>query len=79
MPSWELFAQQSEDYKRSVLPNSVTNRVAVEAGSTFGWERYVGAEGKVIGIDTFGESAPYQELYTHFGITVERIVEAALS
>ncbi len=79
MPSWEFFAQQSDDYKRSVLPASVTNRVAVEAGSTFGWERFVGSEGKVIGIDTFGESAPYQELYEHFGITVEKVVEAALS
>jgi transketolase len=79
MPSWELFAQQSDDYKRSVLPASVTNRVAVEAGSSFGWERYVGAEGKVIGIDTFGESAPYQDLYEHFGITVQRVVEAVVS
>ncbi len=79
MPSWELFAQQSDDYKRSVLPASVSNRVAVEAGSSFGWERYVGVEGKVIGIDTFGESAPYQELYEHFGITVEKIVEATQS
>jgi transketolase len=79
MPCWELFAQQSDEYKRSVLPSTVTNRIAVEAGSSFGWERFVGAEGTVIGIDTFGESAPYQELYKHFGITVERIVEAVLS
>ncbi|MGB0346312.1 MAG: transketolase [Balneolaceae bacterium] len=79
MPSWELFAQQSDEYKRSVLPASVTNRVAVEAGSSFGWERYVGTEGTVIGIDTFGESAPYEDLYNHFGITVDRVVEAALS
>lgn len=79
MPCWELFAQQSDEYKRSVLPSTVTNRIAVEAGSSFGWERFVGAEGTVIGTDTFGESAPYQELYKHFGITVERIVEAVLS
>lgn len=79
MPSWELFVQQSNTYKDSVLPASVTNRVAVEAGSSFGWERHVGSAGTVIGIDSFGESAPYQELYEHFGITVEKIVEAALS
>ncbi len=79
MPCWELFAQQSDEYKRSVLPSTVRNRIAVEAGTSFGWERFIGAEGSVIGIDTFGESAPYQELYEHFGITVERIVEAVLS
>ena len=61
-----------------VLPDTVTNRVAIEAGSTFGWERYVGQQGLMIGIDTFGESAPYQELYEHFGITVEKIVKAVL-
>ncbi len=79
MPCWELFAQQSLDYKESVLPVAVKNRVAVEAGSTFGWERYIGSEGTMIGIDTFGESAPYEELYEHFGITVEKIVEAVKS
>ncbi len=77
MPSWELFAEQPLEYRESVLPSEVTRRVAVEAGSSFGWERYIGTEGKMIGIDTFGESAPYQELYAHFGITVEKIVEAA--
>ena len=51
---------QSEEYQRLVLPDTVTNRVAIEAGSTFGWERYVGQQGLIIGIDTFGESAPYQ-------------------
>ena len=78
LPSWELFSMQSEEYQRLVLPDTVTNRVAIEAGSTFGWERYVGQQGLIIGIDTFGESAPYQELYEHFGITVEKIVEAVL-
>ncbi|MBO6792437.1 MAG: transketolase [Balneolaceae bacterium] len=77
MPSWELFAEQPLEYRESVLPSEVTRRVAVEAGSSFGWERYIGTEGKMIGIDTFGESAPYEELYKHFGITVEKIVEAA--
>lgn len=78
LPSWELFSMQSEEYQRLVLPDTVTNRVAIEAGSTFGWERYVGQQGLIIGIDTFGESAPYQELYEHFGITVEKIVKAVL-
>lgn len=79
MPCWELFAQQPVDYKEAVLPEAVKNRVAVEAGSSFGWERYIGTEGTMIGIDTFGESAPYEELYEHFGITVEKIVEALKS
>ena len=77
MPSWELFQQQDSAYIENVLPGSVTNRVSVEAGSTFGWERWIGNKGKAIGIDTFGESAPYQELYKHFGITTEKVVEAA--
>lgn len=77
MPSWELFNKQSDDYKQSVLPSSVKNRVSVEAGSTFGWERWVGDQGTAIGVDSFGESGPYEELYEHFGITVEAIVKAA--
>lgn len=77
MPSWDLFEKQSADYKESVLPKGVTNRVSIEAGSTFGWERYVGPEGTAIGLDTFGESGPAEELYEHFGITTEKIVEAA--
>jgi transketolase len=79
MPSWELFEKQDEAYKESILPKSVTNRVSIEAGSTFGWNRYVGSEGKAIGVNTFGESAPYEELYEHFGITTKAVVEAALS
>ncbi len=79
MPSWELFEKQSAEYKESVLPKSVTNRVSVEAGSTFGWGKYVGSEGTSIGVDTFGESAPIEELYEHFGITTAKVVEAALS
>lgn len=78
MPSWELFNKQSDDYKESVLPGAVTNRVSIEAGTTFGWERWVGSEGTAIGVDTFGESGPYEELYEHFGITTEAIVKAAL-
>lgn len=78
MPSWELFERQSEEYKLSVFPKAVTKRVAVEAGSSFGWERWTGTEGKMIGLDTFGESAPYEELYEHFGITADHIVQAVL-
>lgn len=77
MPSWDLFEKQNNEYKESVLPKSVTNRVSIEAGSTFGWARYVGFEGSSIGIDTFGESGPAGELFKHFGITTEKMVEAA--
>ncbi len=77
MPSWDLFEKQSAEYKENVLPKSVTNRISIEAGSTFGWERYVGAEGTAIGLDTFGESGPAEELYEHFGITTAKMVEAA--
>lgn len=77
MPSWELFEKQSDAYKELVLPKDVSNRVSIEAGSTFGWERYIGPKGTAIGINTFGESAPYEEIYEHFGITAEAIVKAA--
>lgn len=79
MPSWELFQTQSAEYRESVLPSAVTKRVAVEAGTTFGWERWVGSQGVVIGLDHFGESAPYQTLFKEFGITSEKVVEAALA
>ncbi|MEX2478683.1 MAG: transketolase [Gracilimonas sp.] len=78
MPSWELFEKQDAAYKESVLPSSVINRVSIEAGSTFGWERYVGPKGKAIGLNTFGESAPYEELFEHFGITTDAVIKAAL-
>ncbi len=74
MPSWELFERQSEDYKNSVLPPGVIARVAVEQASTLGWERYVGAEGTCIGMDSFGASAPIQALQEKFGFTVDRVV-----
>jgi len=79
MPSWELFDKQNSEYKKMILPSKVTNRVSIEAGSTFGWSKWIGFEGKSIGIDCFGESAPYEELYEHFGITVEKIKKAVLS
>ncbi|CAH1412137.1 unnamed protein product [Lactuca virosa] len=75
--SWELFDEQSNEYKESVLPGSVTGRVSIEAGSTFGWERIVGSKGKVIGIDKFGASAPAGKIYKEYGITVEAVIAAA--
>ncbi|MDR4945061.1 transketolase [Neobacillus cucumis] len=77
MPSWDLFEQQSKAYRDSVLPWSNPRRLACEMGSTFGWQKYVGCEGKIIGIDTFGASAPGEELMRHFGFTVENIVNQA--
>ncbi len=77
MPSWELFDAQTDEYRNAVLPFAVKARVAVEAGVRLGWERYVGTEGAVVGIDHFGASAPYQVLYEKFGITAERIAAEA--
>ena len=77
MPSWELFEQQSPEYRESVLPAAVTARVCVEQASTFGWSRYAGADGTVIGMTTFGASAPLKELQKKFGFTVEHVVAAA--
>ncbi len=76
LPCWELFDQQPEEYRESVLPAAVTNRVAVEAGIEMGWEKYVGSDGKFIGMSSFGASAPDDVLYKHFGITVDAIVKA---
>jgi transketolase len=77
MPSWELFEQQSQVYRDSVLPPDVTARVSVEQASTFGWERYVGPAGTRIGMMSFGASAPLKELQKKFGFTVDHVVEAA--
>jgi transketolase len=77
MPSWDLFEHQPRSYRESVLPPQVTARIAVEQGSVLGWERYVGAAGQVIGMTTFGASAPLKELDRKFGFEPERIVAAA--
>lgn len=77
MPSWELFEQQDEAYRDSILPPAVTSRVSVEAASTFGWARYTGATGTCIGMEGFGASAPLGDLLKHFGFTVERVTAAA--
>jgi transketolase len=77
MPSWELFDNQPADYRDSVLPSSVTARVAVEQGTTLGWERYTGSSGHVLGMKTFGASAPLKELQKKFGFEPARVVAAA--
>lgn len=77
MPSWELFASQDAGYQDEVLPPLVKKRIAVEAASSFGWERYIGEQGVVVGIDTFGASAPGEVLMREFGFTTENIVARA--
>ena len=76
MPSWELFEQQSQAYRDSVIPPEVTARVSVEQAATFGWSRYVGLKGSSIGMHTYGASAPAKDVIKHFGLTVERVVAA---
>ncbi len=78
LPSWEIFEAQSAEYREKVLPPGIKARVAVEAGVTAGWERYIGLTGVAIGLDHFGASAPYKEIYQHFGITAEAVTAAAL-
>ena len=78
MPCWELFDEQPEDYRASVLPPDVTARVAVEAGIKQGWEKYIGDKGVFVGMDSFGASAPAEELYSHFGITFDNVVAKAM-
>ena len=76
MPCWELFDRQPKDYRERVIP-AVRARVAVEQGSTFGWDRYVDDGGTVVGMHTFGASAPLKQLLTKFGFTPDRVAEAA--
>jgi transketolase len=77
MPSWDIFEHQTQQYRDSVLPPTVKARVAVEQGTTLGWERYVGPSGRVIGMKTFGASAPLKELQRKFGFEPDRVVAAA--
>ncbi|MGI8635946.1 MAG: transketolase family protein, partial [Segetibacter sp.] len=77
MPSWELFEKQDDAYKEKVFPKNVRKRLSVEAGSTLGWHKYVTDEGDIIGIDTFGESAPAEELFELFGFTVDNVIKRA--
>jgi transketolase len=77
MPSWDIFEDQPQAYRDSVLPPAVKARIAIEQGSTLGWERYVGPAGKVVGMKTFGASAPLKELQRKFGFEPERVAELA--
>jgi len=77
MPSWELFEKQDAVYKEKIFPANLKKRLAVEAGSTLGWHKYVTDEGGIIGMTTFGESAPAEELYKEFGFTVDNVVKQA--
>ena len=77
MPCWEIFEEQDKDYRESVLPRAITARVAVEAGCPFGWERYTGQDGVVIGMNRFGASAPIKELSENFGFTAENVAAQA--
>ena len=78
MPSDRIFDCQDEDYRESVLPRKIKARVAIEAGATLGWHKYVGDYGEIIGIDKFGASAPFKEIYENYGLTAEAVVEAAI-
>jgi transketolase len=77
IPSWEVFEHQTEEYRESVIPSSVKARVAVEQAARFGWQRYTTSNDQIIGMKTFGASAPLKELTKKFGFTVENVVETA--
>jgi transketolase len=77
MPSWELFDRQEEVYREAVLPSRITARIAIEQASTFGWHRWVGSTGAVIGMNTFGASAPLKDLQQKFGFTPDAVIAAA--
>jgi transketolase len=76
MPSWELFDLQPEAYRAEILPASVRARVSVEQGSTLGWERFVGTDGAMIGMHTFGASAPLKDVQRKFGFTPDAVAAA---
>ncbi|MBZ0274770.1 MAG: transketolase, partial [Anaerolineae bacterium] len=77
LPSWQVFEAQDAAYRNSVLPPQVTARVSIEAGITMGWERYVGSQGVMIGVNRYGASAPYEIIYEQFGLTADAVVQAA--
>jgi transketolase len=78
MPSWRLFDEQPADYREGVLPRAVTARLAVEAASPLGWERYTGSEGAILGIDRFGASAPGEVVLEKYGFTAAHVATRAL-
>jgi transketolase len=77
MPSWELFEAQPAEYRAAVLPPTIPHRIAIEAASPLGWERYVGRDGIIIALNRYGASAPYQVIYEKLGLTAVAMVEAA--
>jgi transketolase len=77
LPSWELFEQQPQSYRDTVLPPGVTARVCVELAAVFGWERYAGPTGAILGLRSFGKSAPVKDLLNHFGFTVDAVYQSA--
>ena len=77
MPSWELFEEQNDSYKEKIFPASIRKRLAVEAGSSLGWLRYVTDDGDVIGVNKFGESAPGEQVMAEYGFTVENVIKKA--
>src|SRR6185436_19065456 len=77
LPSWELFAEQSQSYRDQVLPTSVSTRIGIEAAAPLGWERWVGPQGDVIGLHRFGASAPYADVYSHLNFTPEYVAQRA--
>jgi transketolase len=79
MPSWELFEKQDASYKESVFPKNIRKRLSVEAGSTIGWLKYTTEDGRSLGLNHFGESAPAEDIFKEFGFTVENIVSLAES
>jgi transketolase len=79
MPSWDLFQKQSQDYKNEVLPPSIKKRLAIEAGSSLGWERWVGTEGEILSIDKFGASAPGSQVLSLYGFNEDNVLRTALA
>jgi transketolase len=77
LTSWELFDEQPDEYRRTVLPPGLTQRLAIEAGATMGWERYIGCEGSVVGVDRFGASAPGDVMLRQYGFTVDEVCARA--
>ena len=77
LPSWELFERQDQSYRDEVLPPSIRARVAIEQASSFGWERYVGLDGEIVAMGTFGASAPLKELQSKFGFTPDAVTATA--
>jgi len=77
LPCWEIFEKQHQSYRDEVLPPEITARVAIEEGTTLGWERYAGTEGAIMGMSTFGQSAPFKDVEAEFGFSVDNVAKVA--